>query len=98
MGSRDVARRMIRRVTLAVLASATLGCLSHDPAALHSIPMRIVSSMRHLDGIEAQARYGIGHAAGAILVESIDAARTRAPQADIRRTPRGEQLAVARIQ
>lgn len=41
-----------------------------DAETLRSVPMRVVASMQHLDGIEAQARFGIGHAAGAILVQS----------------------------
>ncbi|MDB4917848.1 MAG: hypothetical protein JWM95_5492 [Gemmatimonadetes bacterium] len=42
-----------------------------DQESLRSVPMRVVGSMKHLDGVEAQARFGIGHAAGAILVESV---------------------------
>ncbi|MEO7458281.1 MAG: glycosyl hydrolase 115 family protein [Gemmatimonadaceae bacterium] len=37
---------------------------------LRSIPVQSVSVLRHLDGVEAQARYGIGHGAGVIQVES----------------------------
>ncbi len=37
---------------------------------LRSIPTQSISTMRHLDGVEAQGRYGIGHGAGVIQVES----------------------------
>jgi hypothetical protein len=35
---------------------------------LRTIPVPSVESIRHLDGIEAAARYGLGHDQGAILV------------------------------
>jgi hypothetical protein len=35
---------------------------------LFTIPVPSVESIRHMDGIEAAARYGVGHDQGAILV------------------------------
>ena len=38
--------------------------------ALRQIPVKTISTIHHLDGLEAQARYGIGHGAGVIQLES----------------------------
>src|SRR5258705_2290 len=47
------------------------GQLFGGVAALLTIPVPTVESIRHLDGIEAAARYGRGHDMGAILVKTI---------------------------
>ncbi|MDB4917850.1 MAG: hypothetical protein JWM95_5494 [Gemmatimonadetes bacterium] len=52
-------------------------------AKLREISTRNVSSMRRLDGVEAQARYGIGHPAGVIYVESFAAGRRVAGPTDV---------------
>jgi hypothetical protein len=42
---------------------------------LRSVRVASISLIRHLDGIQASARYGIGHSQGAILVSTRAAAR-----------------------
>lgn len=40
---------------------------------LRDIPSRLVYTIRHLSGVEASARFGLGHAHGAILVATSSA-------------------------
>ncbi|MES2179875.1 MAG: glycosyl hydrolase 115 family protein [Gemmatimonadota bacterium] len=50
---------------------------------LRTLPLHRVSSMRRLDGVEAQARYGIGHASGVIEVETWTMSKSLPAQRDI---------------
>jgi hypothetical protein len=47
--------------------------------SLKTVPARIVSSIRHLDGLAANGRYGVGHGAGAIVVSTYPPGATRQP-------------------
>jgi hypothetical protein len=44
------------------------GSLMGGPEQLRHINAYSISAMRHLDGLEATQRYGLGHGQGAILV------------------------------
>jgi hypothetical protein len=44
------------------------GSLMGGPDYLRQIPTNSISSIRHLDGLEATQRYGLDHGVGAILV------------------------------
>jgi hypothetical protein len=44
------------------------GNLMGGPDYLRQIPTNSISSIRHLDGLEATQRYGLDHGVGAILV------------------------------
>lgn len=41
-----------------------------DVQTLKAVPIRDISSIEHLDANSAQARYGIGHGAGAIVIST----------------------------
>jgi hypothetical protein len=58
---------------------------------LRTVPARIVSFIRHLDGVDANARYGIGHGAGAIVVSTFPSGEPSEP-----RPPEVQSGAVAR--
>jgi hypothetical protein len=45
--------------------------------SLKTIPVRNIVSIRHLDGLEASGRYGMGHGAGAIVVSTYPSGETR---------------------
>jgi hypothetical protein len=45
--------------------------------SLKTVPIRYVVSIHHLDGLEATARYGGGHGAGAIVVSTYPPSETR---------------------
>jgi hypothetical protein len=39
-----------------------------DVSMLRTVPISVISSIRHLDAVEATARYGIGHGAGVVYI------------------------------
>ncbi len=49
---------------IVVLDNVELGLVE----TLRTIPIRTITRIRHLDGVEANARYGVGHGAGAIVI------------------------------
>jgi hypothetical protein len=46
------------------------GSLMGGPDYLRQIPVRSISSIRHLDGLEATNRWGLDHGLGAIVVST----------------------------
>lgn len=46
------------------------GSLMGGPDQLRQIPVRSISSIRHMDGLEATNRWGLDHGLGAILVST----------------------------
>jgi hypothetical protein len=58
-----------------------------DLSDLKTIPIRQVYSIRHLTGIEATARYGVEHTAGAVMVSTLIPNRVLSDSAALQRSP-----------
>ena len=59
-----------------------------DVNELKTVPIRQVKSIRHLNGIEATARYGLEHVSGAIVVTTQAPNPILSDSAAVRRAPR----------